>query len=79
MKKQLRIHKQLNINSGRADKTRKGQREVHMILKFDSEGEYETFKNELKVWYYDEKPVEEVKVTPKKKPGRPKKAAKKNL
>ena len=69
MKKQLRIHKQLNINSGRADKTRKGQREVHMILKFDSEEEYETFKNELKAWYYAEN---DTKTNPPEVPGKDK-------
>lgn len=82
MKKPLRINKKFHRNEGTRDRTLRGKREVHMILKFDSEQEYETFKTDLKEWYYGEeqkalniiqaddktkKPVQ------KKKPGRPKK------
>lgn len=72
MKKPLRINKRLHRNEGSRNKALRGRREVHMILKFDTEEEYQEFKTNLKAWYYDEKPTEEVQ---KRKPGRPKKSA----
>ena len=77
MKKQLRINKKFHRNDGSKNRALRGKREVHMILKFDGEGfasseeEYETFKTDLKEWYYDEPK----KAPEKKKPGRPKKTA----